>query len=124
MGGTFRDLIAWQKAMELAAAVYRSTQGFPVEEKYGLTSQLRRAAVSVASNIAEGKGRSSDRDLMHFLSCARGSLYEVQTQLELARVLGYIREEAATCLISKAIEVSRLLSGLMNALRPPQPKAS
>jgi four helix bundle protein len=122
MGGTYRDLVAWQRAMELTIGVYGSTRKFPADEKYGLTSQLRRAAVSVARNIAEGKGRSSDRDLLYFLSCARGSLYEVQTQLELARLLGYLAEENAAHLISQSSEVSRLLSGLMTALRPTQTK--
>jgi len=79
MGGTYRDLRVWQSAMELTGNIYRATKKFPAEEKYGLSSQLRRAAVCVASNIAEGKGRSSDKELLQFLSRARGSVYEIQT---------------------------------------------
>jgi len=79
MGGTYRDLRVWQSAMELTGNIYRATKKLPAEEKYGLSSQLRRAAVSVASNIAEGKGRSSDKELLQFLSRARGSVYEIQT---------------------------------------------
>jgi four helix bundle protein len=90
MGGTYRDLTAWQKARTLVVAVYDCTSEFPDNERFGLVSQLRRGAVSVASNIAEGKGRQSDRDLLHFLFCARGSIYEVQTQLEIAGRLSYL----------------------------------
>jgi four helix bundle protein len=84
MSGTYRDLKAWQTAMTLVGDVYRLTQEFPRDETYGLTSQLRRAAVSIASNIAEGKGRSSDKELLHFLSNAKGSLFEVETQVIVA----------------------------------------
>ena len=90
MGGTYRDLRAWQNAMELTLKIYRASTRFPRDELYGLTSQLRRAAVSVASNIAEGKGRSSDKELLQFLSRARGTVYELQTQLEVAKSLGYL----------------------------------
>jgi four helix bundle protein len=85
MSGTFRDLEVWQKAFSLSLTVYSATRTFPKEETYGLASQLRRAAVSVVSNIAEGKGRSSDKELLHFLSNASGSLFELETQLELAK---------------------------------------
>jgi four helix bundle protein len=82
---SFRELHVWQRSMQLATAVYRLTQGFPREEIYGLASQLRRAAVSVPSNIAEGHGRSSAAEYRHFLWIARGSNFEIQTQLEIAR---------------------------------------
>jgi four helix bundle protein len=118
MGGTYRDLIAWQKAIESTVGIYKSTQEFPSDEKFALTSQLRRAAVSVASNIAEGKGRGTDRELVHYLYCARGSAYEVQTQLEIARSLGYLADEAAVELDSKAAEVGRLLNGLIGVFDP------
>jgi four helix bundle protein len=88
MSGTYRDLKVWQTAMDLVGAVYRLTREFPKEETYGLTIQLRRAAVSIASNIAEGKGRSSDKELLHFLSNAKGSLFEVETQIMIADRLG------------------------------------
>ena len=83
MGGTYQDLRVWQSAMELTTAVYHATRKFPADEIYGLSSQLRLASVSVPSNIAEGKGRSSDKELLQFLSRARGSIYEVQTQRRL-----------------------------------------
>ena len=118
MSGTFRDLESWQKAFDLALSVYSITRTFPKEETYGLTIQLRRAAVSVVSNIAEGKGRSSDKELLQFLSHAKGSLFEVETQLELAKHLSYSASQADT-LASKVNETGRLLNGLMRAFRPP-----
>ena len=118
MGGTYRDLAVWQKAMGMVTAIYRSTRDFPDDERFGLVSQLRRAAVSVPSNIAEGKGRASDRDLVHFLVCARGSICEVQTQLEIADALGYASHERLRELYSRAAEIARLLNGLIKALRP------
>ena len=84
----FRDSIAWQKAMELSVAIYAATRAFPKEEIFGLTNQMRRAAVSVPSNIAEGKGRLTTGEFLHFLGMARGSLLEVQTQIELSLRLG------------------------------------
>jgi four helix bundle protein len=81
MVGSYKDLKAWKLSMELALEIYHQTEGFPREERYGLTSQLRRAAVSVSSNIAEGKGRSSDKELVLYLHHARGSLLEIETQL-------------------------------------------
>src|SRR5579862_7466163 len=88
----YRDLIVWQKAMDLATLVYQSTESFPQKEVFGLTNQLRRAAVSIPSNIAEGQGRNSNLDFRRFLGISRGSLQEVETQLELARRLGYLDE--------------------------------
>ena len=84
MGQSYRDLVAWQKAMQLVTDVYRETKTFPVEERYGLTNQLRRAAVSVPRNIAEGQARFSGRGFHRFLSSARRSLVEIETQLEIA----------------------------------------
>jgi four helix bundle protein len=92
MSGSYRDLKAWQKSMELVSEIYSCTRAFPKDELYGLVSQLRRAAISVPSNIAEGKGRSSDRELILFLHHARGSIFEVESQLALARSLGYIAQ--------------------------------
>jgi len=91
---THRDLAAWREAMALVVAVYRQTAGFPKEETYGLTSQIRRAAVSIPSNIAEGAGRNSSRELLHFLGITCGSLAELDTQLELAVQLGYLNPGA------------------------------
>lgn len=86
----YRKLIVWQKAMELVRVVYRISKDFPSDERYALTDQLRRSAVSIPSNIAGGCGRTSRKDYAHFLAIARGSLYETMTQLELAQDLGYI----------------------------------
>lgn len=117
MSTTFRDLIAWQKAKVLALHVYHETSGFPRQELFGLTSQLRRAAASVVSNIAEGKGRGTKRDFCHFLLQARGSLYEVETHTELARDLGYLVDPRAATLLAECDEVGRILNGLINSTR-------
>jgi four helix bundle protein len=108
-----RDLVAWQKAMKLVKEIYRATQEFPSQEIYGLTAQLRRAAVSVPSNIAEGQGRTSRREFHQFVGHARGSLTEVETQLEIAHDLGYLDERTASDLLKKAAEVARMLNGLL-----------
>lgn len=89
MGQSFRDLLVWQKAMQLTVAIYRLSREFPREEIYGLTSQIRRAAVSVPSNIAEGQGRLNPSEFRQFLGIARGSVCEIQTQLEIARLLQF-----------------------------------
>jgi four helix bundle protein len=117
MGGTYHDLRAWQSAMELTVSIYRATRKFPHEEMYGLSAQLRRAAVSVPSNIAEGKGRSSDKELLQFLSRARGSLYEVQTQLEIAESLGYLTTEERGNLGKQTDDVGRMLNGMIAKFR-------
>ncbi len=117
MASSFRDLRVWQKAMKLVAAIYRSTTEFPRHELYGLSQQLRRAAVSVPSNIAEGKGRNTDKELCQFLFHARGSLLEVQTQLMIAQELQYLSKEKADRLLSLAEGVGRALSGLINSLQ-------
>lgn len=117
MGGTYHDLRAWQTAMELTVKIYRATRKFPHEEMYGLSSQLRRAAVSVPSNIAEGKGRSSDKELVQFLSHARGSIYELQTQLEIAESLGYLSSADQQALSDQADDVGRMLNGMIAKFR-------
>ena len=114
MSEHYRDLIAWQKAKRLALDVYRCTRKFPRDEIYGLTSQMRRAAVSVPSNIAEGKGRYSQKELVHFLYLARGSLLELETQLSIARDLDYIDLLAFKTLESETEELGRILNGLIN----------
>jgi len=108
----YRDLIAWQKAMDVVTEVYRITSCFPKDELYGLVSQLRRAAVSVPSNIAEGYGRNSRNEFHHFVGQARGSLAEIETQIEIAKNLGYLGAETCSCLLGKLDEVGRLLTGL------------
>jgi|SRR5205823_688 len=107
-----RDLVAWQKAMELVTEIYRVTQQFPKSELYGLVSQLRRAAVSVPSNIAEGYGRNSRNELHHFIGQARGSLSEVETQVEIAKNLEYIDANTCADLLSRIARIGRLLTGL------------
>ena len=114
MSGTFEDLDAWKLGMDVVCDVYKVTNAFPKEETFGLAIQMRRAAVSVPSNIAEGKGRASDRDLSVFLGYARGSLNELQTQALLAHRLGYIDEKARTELVAQIQHCRRVLSGLMN----------
>ena len=113
---SYRDLIAWQKAMDFVADVYRVTTNFPRDEIYGLTSQLRRAAVSIPSNIAEGQGRHSTRDFIHFLSVAYGSLNETQTQLLIAQRLGYLNEADCQPLIEQSYELARIINGLSRSL--------
>jgi four helix bundle protein len=112
----FRELIVWQKAMSLAREVFEQCHKFPKAEAYDLMSQMRRAAVSVPSNIAEGHGRLTDAQFRHFLGNARGSLCEVQTQIELAVELGFLAPESRSRLIEIAAEVARLLNGLIAAL--------
>jgi four helix bundle protein len=116
-GSSFRDLRVWQEAMQLTSDIYRSTAALPKHELYGLSQQIRRAAVSVPSNIAEGKGHHSDREFAHFLFHARGSLLELQTQLLIAEDLQYLSKEEAQRLLSRAESVGRALSGLINSLR-------
>ena len=102
--------------MDLAVAIYQQTEKWPQDERYGLTSQIRRAATSIPSNIAEGKGRASDRDFIKFLNYARGSVYEVQTQIKLAHRLEYLSVATTDTLESQAAEVGRVLNGLIRAI--------
>ncbi len=113
---TFRDLIAWQKAIDLVCRVYRHTRDFPRDETYGLSNQLRRAAISIPSNIAEGQARHSTKEFLNFLSMAQGSLAEVETQLIIAFRLGYLDEQSASELGEMTAEVGRLLHGLRRSL--------
>ena len=118
MPENYRDLIAWQKAKSLALSVYRCTRLFPKDEIYGLTSQMRRAAVSVPSNIAEGKGRRSQKELLQFLYHARGSLLELETQLSIAYDLEYMDLQVFKTLQSQTEELGRILNGLINRFQP------
>jgi four helix bundle protein len=112
----FRDLVVWQKAMELAREVYLRTEEFPKAETFGLRLQMRRSAVSVASHIAEGHGKLTDADLRRSLGSARGSLYEFETQNELASGLGFIDEEFAQQLLNLATDTAKLINGLLGVL--------
>lgn len=113
----YRDLIAWQKAMDFAESVYQSTRAFPKEELYGLTSQLRRAVISISSNIAEGQGRRSTGEFRQFLGNARGSLFEVESQILLAQRLQYLNATHTEELLNRANELGKILNGLMAALQ-------
>jgi four helix bundle protein len=112
----YQDLVVWQKAMCLAKTVYEITKRFPDDEHFGLTSQLRRAAVSIPSNIAEGQGRLTKGEFKQFLGTARGSVFEVETQLLLASDLNYIDQAAAQSTLEMSGEVSRMLNGLIKSL--------
>lgn len=112
----YRELVVWQKGMDLVEHVYSASRLWPKEEIYGLTGQIRRAAVSVPSNIAEGQGRASTKEFLHHLSIAHGSLRELETQTLLAQRLGYLSDEASDHIPDYSAEVGRLLNGLMNAL--------
>lgn len=116
---TYRDLVVWQKAMQLVTNVYALTENFPKHEMFGLTSQLRRATVSVPSNIAEGQGRDSPKEFLHHLSIAYGSLMEAETQVQIASNLTYISKTDAGNLLAQCDEVGRLLNGLLRSLRKP-----
>jgi four helix bundle protein len=112
----FSELIAWQKAMDLVEIVYRVTEGFPQRELYGLASQLRRAAVSIPSNVAEGQGRATTKDFIHFLCIARGSLQEVQTQALIAERLCICSPGERQEVMELAVEVARIINGLIGSL--------
>ena len=111
----YRELVVWQKAMDFVVDVYRITAKFPAGERFGLSDQLRRAAVSVPSNISEGFGRESTNDYIHFLIMARGSLNEISTQLEIAVRLGYMN--SGTGLYSQSVEIGKLLNSMIKKLR-------
>jgi four helix bundle protein len=113
----FQDLIAWQKAMALVTAIYRATGDWPREELYGLTSQVRRAAVSIPSNLAEGHGRTGSREFAHHVSIAYGSLCELETQVLIAEQLGYANTDTSERLTTQMMEVRRLIRGLLRSLR-------
>jgi four helix bundle protein len=116
MIASYRDLIVWQKAMDFADEVYKLTKLFPKEELYSLTNQVRRAAVSVPSNIAEGKDRHAIAEYLHFLSIAKGSLAEVETQLLLAIRFGYISKAQSEKVFELREEISRMLVALRSKL--------
>ncbi len=112
---SYEDLIAWQKAYRLVLEVYRLTSAFPADERFGLTQQTRRCAVSIPSNVAEGWGRGTTKDYVRFLQIARGSTYELQTQMRLSQDLGYLTSHQN---VHEAIrEVERLINGLIRSLQ-------
>ena len=113
----YRDLIAWRKAFDLAVSIHKETAMFPMDQRYGFTSQLRRAGVSIPSNIAEGKGRNP-KEFRRYLRIALGSVKEAETQILISDRLGYFRQGQAAVLLGSASEVSRLIHGLSRSLRP------
>jgi four helix bundle protein len=115
---SYKELLVWQVAMGLANEVHRITRQFPREEMYGLISQIRRSAVSVPSNIAEGQGRATRGEFIQFLGHARGSLFELETQLTIAGQLGYVKSLDQTRILATLTRVAQLLNGLMTSLRP------
>ena len=117
MGASFKDLVVWQKAVQLSSIIYRLSASFPASEQFGITNQMRRASVSIASNIAEGYGRASKGEYIQFLGHARGSNCELQTQLVIANSLGFCSEETHEPAEKLSAEISRMLNALMNKLR-------
>jgi four helix bundle protein len=117
MAGSFKDLAVWQRSVELALAIYKLTSSFPESERFGLVTQLRRASVSVPSNIAEGYGRSSKGEYVQFLGHARGSNSEIETQLVIARALGFGSKQAIETAEGLCDEVGRMLGGILRSVR-------
>ena len=116
-GQSYRDLVVWQKAMQLVTDTYLIAATFPKAEMFGLSSQLKRAVISVPSNIAEGQGRDSTKEFLHHLSIAYGSLMEVETQIQIAANLSYVPQSQADTIFDKCGEVGRLLNGLLRSLK-------
>jgi len=115
--GPFRKLLVWQKAHQLTLSIYRVTRTFPEDERYGLTSQMRRSAASIGANLAEGSARRSDKDFARFVQIAFGSATEIEQHLILAKDLGYLSEEDYATLDGQVVDVKRMLTGLGRSLR-------
>jgi four helix bundle protein len=113
----YRELKVWQAGMELAVKCYDVTRGFPKEEMFGLTTQIRRSAVSIPANLAEGQGRQSTKEFLNFISIARGSLMELETHLQLSHRVSLLQKPVLEELLKLTDEISRMLSGLRNSLR-------
>lgn len=113
---TYRDLLIWQKSMKLVTQIYVETKSLPKEEVYGLTSQIRRSSISIPSNIAEGYGRNSKNDYIRFLQIASGSLYELQTQLEICLNLNYLSKKSFEEIFEQSREIERMLCSLIRKL--------
>ncbi|MBF4493457.1 four helix bundle protein [Flavobacterium sp. JLP] len=115
----FRKILVWQKSITLVTKIYKATSTFPKEETFGLTSQIRRSSVSIPSNIAEGSGRESNKDFLRFLYISLGSIFEMQTQLEIAKNIIYIKEEEFNLLYEDSREIERMLASLIRKLKDP-----
>ncbi len=118
MAGNFKDLIVWQKSIKLVKSVYEITKSFPADERFGLISQMRRAAVSIPSNIAEGQARRSTKEFVHFISNAEGSLAELETQLLIAEELTYADSSTNDTVFESIHEIQRMLNALRRKLTP------
>jgi four helix bundle protein len=114
---TFRNLLVWQKSIDLVTKMYSSTQKFPKEELFGLTSQIRRSAVSIPSNIAEGYGRDSNKEYLRFLNVSIGSLFELQTQIEIAKNIMYLNEKDFNNLYENSREIERMLVSFIKKIK-------
>jgi four helix bundle protein len=114
---SYRDLVAWQKGMELVLKIYQVSKQFPKEEIFTLTSQIRRAAISIPSNIAEGHTKSSSKEYRLFLGHAKGSLAEVETQIQIAHGLKYLEDSSAATILSLCAELGRIINGLIFSLK-------
>lgn len=114
---TYKDLLVWQKSVELAVMTYKITADFPKNQQYSLVSQMERAAVSISSNIAEGAGRKGTKEFIQYISIAKGSLYELETQLIIASKVSFISEQILNSITVKIEEVGRMLNGLTNSLK-------
>ena len=114
----YKELKVWQKAMDLTVEVYKLVKLLPKEETYALSDQMRRAVVSIPSNIAEGQGRNSDKEFIQFLSIARGSLWELETQIEICLRIGYIDQNLTSTIYNLIAEISKMLNALSNSLKP------
>ena len=113
---SFKDLQIWLRSMDIVTKIYQCTKEFPSEELYALTSQIRRSAVSIPSNIAEGYGRNSTKDYIRFLQISNGSLYELETQLQIAKNLGYVTNEIFNSISQECMEISKMLNTLIRKL--------
>jgi four helix bundle protein len=112
----FKELKVWQKTIHLVTTIYSATSGFPIEEIYGLTSQIRRCAISIPSNIAEGAGRGTKKDFSHFLDLAKGSSFELETQLIISRELRFIDQNRVESILSELDEIQKMITGLQKSL--------
>ncbi|RAR51005.1 four helix bundle protein [Flavobacterium lacus] len=114
---TFKDLLIWQKAMNFVTKIYQSTRLFPKDEQFGLTSQIRRSSISIPSNIAEGYGREGNNDYLRFLNIALSSLFELQTQLEIAKNINYLNEQEFNILYEDLRELERMLVAFIKKIK-------
>lgn len=113
---SYRDLIVWQKSVDLVTEVYKILRSFPEEEKFGLTSQIKRSCISIPSNIAEGYGRKYIKDYVRFLQISRGSLFEMQTQFQISINLGFTTEKQINTILETSVEIEKMLNTLIKKL--------